>query len=87
MPIKSYLAYAQPGQLAALRQELGGLRQCSVRTAGDHDLAVVVTDTPSEASDEQLLHRIESLPSLRGLSLVAAFAADDDLVGIQGVNA
>ena len=23
MPIKSYLAYAQPGQLAALRQELG----------------------------------------------------------------
>ena len=82
MPVKSYLVCAKPGGGGRLAKQLGGLPGCTIWPAENREALVVVTDTVSEDSDALLRHALEGLESLGSLTLVAAFAAADDLVAI-----
>ena len=87
MPVKSYLICTQPGRRRQLEAQLRRLPGCTVWPAQNREALVVVTDTASEAADDQLRGSLEALDSLASLTLVAAFAAPDDLVAIgRGVR-
>lgn len=78
MPIFSYLAMPKNGDKEALCTELGALPHCQAYPADNHDLVVLVTDTPDEATEEVLqetLNKLHSLHSLQSLSL--AFGYDE----------
>ena len=82
MPVKSYLVCTKPGRGQHLAKQLSGLPGCTVWPAENREALVVVTDTTSEDADDRLRRSLEGLDSLASLTLVAAFAAPDDLVAI-----
>ncbi|WP_066224168.1 hypothetical protein [Formosa haliotis] len=73
MPIKSYLALPLSGQKEELLHALLGLEQCEVVPAENQELLALVTETPNEQEEEILKEKIESIPSLKLLSLVSGF--------------
>jgi hypothetical protein len=74
MPIKSYLAYPEPGRRDELAAALGLLRGCHVVRATNRELLVLITDTPDEAAEEALGEALTAVPGLQGLGLVAGLA-------------
>jgi nitrate reductase NapAB chaperone NapD len=78
MPIFSYLAIPQNGAKESLRAELAVLDYCHVIPADNHDVLVVVTDTPDETTEKSLQESLKSLPSLQSLSL--AFGYDEQIL-------
>jgi nitrate reductase NapAB chaperone NapD len=89
MPVKSYLAYSAPDQAPQLAKTIAAIPGCLAVPAENRDAVVVITDTPSEDRERQLAEQLQELPGLDALTLVAAFAADDDLVSLtpQGARA
>lgn len=75
MPIFSYLAIPRNGATKSLCSELADLDYCHVIPADNHDVLVIVTDTPDETTEEALQESLKSLPSLQSLSL--AFGYDE----------
>ena len=73
MPIKSYLAHAMQGKKDELMKALSAMNQCEVVPAENQDILALVTDTPNEKEEEILKEKIESLKSLKLLSLVSGF--------------
>jgi nitrate reductase NapAB chaperone NapD len=73
MPIFSYLAIPRNGAKQSLCAELAVLKYCQVIPADNHDLVVVVTDTPDETSEEALQASLKGLPSLQSLSLAFGY--------------
>jgi hypothetical protein len=78
MPIFSYLAIPRNGATKRLCAELADLNYCHVIPADNHDVLVVVTDTPDETTEKSLQDRLKSLPSLESLSL--AFGYDEHIL-------
>jgi NAD(P)-dependent dehydrogenase (short-subunit alcohol dehydrogenase family) len=74
VPIKSYLAHAIAGRRDELAQHLGALASCAVLPATNHDVVVLVTDTPDEAAEEALGRALARAPGLQCLTLVAGLA-------------
>ena len=77
MPIFSYLAIPQSGAKETLCADLAVLKYCQVIPADNHDVIVLVTDTPDETTEEALQEGLKKLPSLQSLSL--AFGYDDQI--------
>ncbi len=73
MVIKSYLAHAVKGKKQELLEALNKLNQCQVTSAENEDIIVLVTDTSDDNEDEILKEKIESILSLKMLSLVSGF--------------
>ncbi len=73
MAIKSYLAHAIKGKKQELLEALNKLNQCMVTPAENEDIIVLVTDTTDDNEDEILKEKIESIISLKMLSLVSGF--------------
>lgn len=73
MVIKSYLAHAVTGKKQELLEALNKLNQCQVTSAENEDIIVLVTDTSDDNEDEILKEKIESILSLKMLSLVSGF--------------
>lgn len=73
MPIKSYLAHAIKGKKEELMEALLSLKQCEVVPAQNQDVIALVTDTPNETEDDLLKEKIETIQSLKLLSLVSGF--------------
>lgn len=73
MPIKSYLAHAVTGKKEELLRNLLQLGQCEAVPAENQDILAVVTDTPNDEEEELLKEKIETLNSLKYLSLVSGF--------------
>ena len=73
MVIKSYLAHAVTGKKQELLEALNKLNQCQVTSAENEDIIVLVTDTSDDNEDELLKEKIESILSLKMLSLVSGF--------------
>ena len=73
MPIMSYLAYPAEGKKEELVEELGKIKGCSIRPAIDHDLVVVVTDTPGREQEKEVQERLQGIESLAFLALVAGY--------------
>lgn len=84
MPVKSYLAHTDAVRKAEATARITALAGCTAFAAGNRDALVIVTDTPSEEADRQLLAELEGIDALQSLTLVAAFAADDDLISLGG---
>ena len=76
MPIFSYLAIPKSGAKEALCTELASLEHCRILPADNHEVVVVVTDTPDIATEKALQETLTRLQSLQSLSL--AFGFDDN---------
>ena len=83
MPIKSYLAYPEPGRRDELAAARGLLRGCHVVRATNRDLLVLITDTPDEAAEEALGVTLARVPGLQGLGLVAGLADAEIAVDVE----
>lgn len=75
MPVFSYLAFPRPGSRERLCAALALLPHCAILPATDHDLLVVVTDTPDDNAEAALQRGLKALPGLQSLSLV--FGSDE----------
>jgi hypothetical protein len=75
MPIFSYLAIPAGGAKESLCAELASLKHCRVIPAANHDVVVLVTDTPDETTEEALQENLKNLQFLQSLSL--AFGYDE----------
>lgn len=73
MPIKSYIVHPIEGMKEELMQALNKLDQCEVIPAENQDILALVTETPNETEEAMLKETIESIKSLRMLSLVSGF--------------
>lgn len=61
------------GKKDELMKALTAMNQCEVVPAENQDVLALVTDTPNEKEEEILKEKIESLKSLKLLSLVSGF--------------
>ena len=75
MPVFSYLAIPRNGAKETLCADLAGLRFCRVLPADNHEVVVLVTDTPDETTEKALQESLMKLQSLQSLSL--AFGYDE----------
>jgi nitrate reductase NapAB chaperone NapD len=77
MPVFSYLAMPAQGAKGALEEELKAMPYCEVIPADNVDVLVLLTDTPDEKTQQDLLQQLHRLPSLQSLSM--AFGCSDEL--------
>lgn len=75
MPIFSYLAIPTSGAKSTLCENLSALPYCQIIPAENQDVIVLITDTPNEATENELQQTLKGVVSLQSLSL--AFGYDD----------
>ena len=73
MPIKSYLVYPHEDQWTNLQKALNEIDQCDIAPAKNEQVLVLVTETHSKEEENQLIKTIESIPSLKAMSMVSGF--------------
>ncbi|REH43365.1 hypothetical protein C7448_1147 [Tenacibaculum gallaicum] len=73
MPIKSYLAHPHDGKKDELIKALSTLNECEVIPAENKDVLVVVTETETKIEEENLKQKLETISSLKLLSMVSGF--------------
>jgi len=73
MPVKSYLARPHPGKLNELTSELSALIGCETIPSTNEEITVLITDTLNEEEDILLLSKINTLDSLKMLTMVSGF--------------
>ena len=73
MPIKSYLVHPHEGKYDDLLTELSSLSFCEVIQSENKEIAVLITDTNSDQEDKNIQIQINSIKSLKMLSLVSGF--------------
>lgn len=76
MPVKSYLARPHDGKFSELLHELSLVEGCEIIPSTNHEVAILVTDTETELEDNKLLSQINSIESLKMLSMVSGFEVD-----------
>jgi len=76
MPIFSYIAIPASGAKKALCTDLTTLSHCEIIESDNEDVVVLITDTPDDATEDELQKNLNSLQSLQSLSL--AFGYDDN---------
>jgi len=77
MPIFSYLAYPVNGEKKKLLDDLSAMDHCQVIPAENQEILILITDTPNEAQEKALQHRLKALKSLQSLGMT--FGHTDDL--------
>ena len=73
MPIKSYLAHPHIGKYEELLLELSSISDCDVIPSKNEEIAIVITDTKDDLEDSNLQSVINSIKSLKMLSMVSGF--------------
>ena len=76
MPIKSYLAHPHDGKYKDLLSELSKIAECDVIPSENKEIAIVITDTQDDYEDQNLQILINSIKSLKMLSMVSGFEAN-----------
>lgn len=76
MPVKSYLARPYEGKFTELLKELSAINGCDIIPSTNQEIAVLVTDTENEEEDQKLLTQLNTLDSLKMLSMVSGFEAN-----------
>lgn len=74
MPIKSWLAFAQENQFKGMIQKISNIDYIEVVPAKNHDLAVVVLETPDEETDKRCWNQLESIQEISCLAMVFGHA-------------
>jgi nitrate reductase NapAB chaperone NapD len=78
MPIFSYLATPKEGARDRLCADLVALAHCQIIPADNHELIVLVTDTPNETTEETLQESLKNLQSLQSLDLAFGYNESND---------
>ncbi len=73
MPIKSYLAHPIKGKKEVLLKALKSFNNCDVIPSENKELLIVVTDTQTIEEDKRLKEKLDTIESLKFLSLVSGF--------------
>lgn len=73
MPIISYLAHPHEGKKDELIQALSVVDKCEVIPAENKDLLIVVTETETKSEEENLKEKLETIASLKLLTMVSGF--------------
>ena len=86
MPIFSYLATPKEGARDRLCADLAALAHCQIIPADNHEVIVLVTDTPDETTEETLQESLKNLQSLQSLDLAFGYSesyneSDDENLG------
>ncbi len=76
MPVFSYLAIPKDGAKEVLCSDLTALTHCRIIPADNHEVIVLITDTPDDATEEALQESLKNLQSLQSLNL--AFGYDEN---------
>lgn len=73
MPVKSYLVIPKSGQKQQLLVELQDNSSCSVLSAENEEVIVLVTDTSSKQNEKELMDKLDNNNLIESLSLVSGF--------------
>jgi len=74
MPVFSFLAYPEDNMKEQLIKDLSDLDYCDIKAADNNDVLILVTDTPDEVTNKELLTTIKNLTSLQSLSMTFGHA-------------
>lgn len=77
MPIKSYLAHPFDGKYLELLSDLSNITACDIIPSENEEIAIIVTDTKDEFEDQKLQIKINSIKSLKMLSMVSGFDTNE----------
>ncbi len=69
MPIFSFLAYPETSKKDQLIKDLSSMKYCEVKPSDNQDILILLTDTPDEETNKNLINKIKALPSLQSLSM------------------
>ncbi|MBL7959416.1 hypothetical protein JNL27_04175 [bacterium] len=76
MPVKSYLAYPADGKREELTYSLHNLPGCEIIPSENTDILVLVTDTPDAEAEKSLEEQLQSMESIKFLTLVSGYEED-----------
>ncbi len=69
MPIFSFLAYPEKKMKAQLIKDLSEMQYCEVKPSENQEVLILLTDTPDEETNKELINSIKELQSLQSLSM------------------
>ena len=69
MPIFSFLAYPENNMKDQLIKDLSHMDYCEVKPSENQDVLILLTDTPDEETNKDLITAIKALKSLQSLSM------------------
>lgn len=69
MPIFSFIAYPENSMKDQLVKDLSSMQYCEVKPSDNKDVLILLTDTPDEETNKNLLNQIKELSSLQSLSM------------------
>ncbi len=69
MPIFSFIAYPENSLKNQLIKDLSLMQYCEVKPSDNKDVLILITDTPDEETNKNLINKIKNLSSLQSLSM------------------
>ena len=69
MPIFSFLAYPEASKKDQLISDLSKIDYCEVKPSENEDVIILLTETPDEETNKDLINHIKDLDSLQSLSM------------------
>jgi nitrate reductase NapAB chaperone NapD len=84
MPVFSYLAIAEPGELEALQSELNSIEYCEAIPSDNKEILVLVTDTPDEPAERDLQKKFKEIKSLQSLSMTFGHVDEEKVSETEG---
>jgi len=69
VPIFSFLAYPEKNMKDQLIKDLSHMDHCEVKPSENQDVLILLTDTPDEETNKDLITAIKALKSLQSLSM------------------
>ncbi len=69
MPIFSFLAYPETNMKDELIKTLSQMQYCEIKASENKDVLILLTDTPDEETNKDLIDTIKDLKSLQSLSM------------------
>ncbi len=76
MPVCSYLMYPKPGQSEKLQVKLSNLPSCTVVPSENHEVFILITDTPNKKEENSLLEKLSQEQDI--LCMALSFAQWED---------
>ncbi|WP_452597080.1 hypothetical protein [Pontimicrobium sp. MEBiC01747] len=73
MSVKSYLAHPYEGKKKELIETLSQINECDVIPAENKDILIVVTETETREDEDILKQKLETISSLKLLTMVSGF--------------
>ena len=69
MPVFSFLAYPKTNMKDQLIRDLSQLNYCDVQPAENEEVLILLTDTPDEETNKDLIDTVKELDSIQSLSM------------------